>query len=66
MTTLPVRPSTTRSSYAFPAFVDLLAPIARRKLSTVTSKCTNARLRPSACGTSVAFATTHSLVSGET
>ena len=42
------------------------APIARRKLSTVTSKCTNARLRPSGCGISVALATTHSFVSGET
>ena len=42
------------------------AAIARRKLSTVTSKCTIARLRPSACGISVAFAMTHSLVSGET
>ena len=40
--------------------------IARRKLSTVTSKCTNARLRPSRWGMSVAFAITHSLVSGDT
>ena len=63
MTTWPVRPSIDPQLVRALA---LLAPIARRKLSTVTSKCTNARLRPSACGISVALATTHSLVSGET
>ena len=60
MTTRPVAASTTRSS------APRVLPIARRKLSTVTSKCTIARLRPSACGISVALATTHSSVSGET
>jgi len=45
MITRPVSPSTTRSSYAAEA-----APIARRKLSIVASKCAIARFCPSRCG----------------
>ena len=40
--------------------------IVRRKLSIVTSKWTIERLTPSLLGVGVAFAITHSLVSGET
>ena len=60
-TTWPVRASTTAMSKRL---VRLAATL--RKLSMVTSKCTIARLDPSAVGISVELEITHSLVSGET